>query len=369
MRIKNIALYHQKMPMHCGNTCALTTGVESADVVVTRIETDTGLVGYGECGCVAGYPAYASAIINGSAELIQNHILGKKPLEINTIQQAMSVIPGQSGALKAGIDIACWDLLGKARQLPLYDLLGGKLQEKVPIYALLSTASPEEMVESLKELREQGQHRFHFRLLHGDIQAHLARIQAIQTEMCAKETCNIDFAGTWRLNEVLQLISQIQNFKNLTLEQPCWTMRDCLSVAERVTCPVKLDDCLNQVSDVLTAYSQQACDSIVLHINRFGGITPIRLGRDLATEGDLKITYSSQWGTEITTAAILHLALTTSPKHLLTAIDAHNYSPQKLTVRESIAVEKDQMWFKDNLPGLSIEVDEHLLGEPIYVIE
>ena len=76
---------------------------------------------------------------------------------------------------------------------------------------------------------------------------------------------------------------------------------------------VKLDDCLNSPRDVLDAVRMQACESVVLHINRIGGVTPVRLARDIAAQAGLRVTYSTQWGTEITTAAMTHLAITTPP--------------------------------------------------------
>lgn len=108
MRINKVSLYHIHLPMLCSSfTCSLEPGVSSADVVVVKVETDEGLVGYGEAGAVGGYPNYATGILASSAELIKRHLISKNPCDINSIQHIMSLIDGH-GSIKAAFDIACW---------------------------------------------------------------------------------------------------------------------------------------------------------------------------------------------------------------------------------------------------------------------
>ena len=85
--------------------------------------------------------------------------------------------------------------------------------------------------------------------------------------------------------------------------------------------------------------------------------------RDIAAQAGLRVTYSTQWGTEITTAAMTHLAITTPPGTLLTSIDAHAYSPLPMTATSPFVVAGQEMWFAEDKPGLGVDVDEDALGE------
>ena len=362
MKIKRVSLFLKAIPMSMGNTCSLDASIDAAEVVVTRIETDTGLVGIGECGTVAGYPASARSVIEGSADLAAAHLMDMDPTLIGAVNERLLGVPGQIGALRTGIDMACWDILGKAEGKPLHALLGGKLQETVPIYCLIVGESPDELASSLQEWRQKGFKRFHFRVVRADIATHQARINRVLSMREAGETFNIDFAGTWRAQDVLEIINGIDS-RGFTLEQPGWTMAECAAIRGRVDQAVKLDDCINSPRDVLDAVRMQACESVVLHINRIGGVTPVRLARDIAAQAGLRVTYSTQWGTEITTAAMTHLAITTPPGTLLTSIDAHAYSPLPMTATSPFVVEGQEMWFAEDKPGLGVDVDEDALGE------
>ena len=164
MRIKKVSLYRKEMPMACGKfSCSLEPGIETADVVITRVETECGLVGYGEAGSVGGYPNYALGTLASSAELIERHLMQKDPGNLNDIQYTMSLIDGH-GAIKAGFDMACWDILGKATNKPLHAMLGGKLHEKVAIYRSIPTIEPKAMVQSVQDWRDEGYCMFQLRV-------------------------------------------------------------------------------------------------------------------------------------------------------------------------------------------------------------
>lgn len=367
MKIKRVSLFLKPIPMSMGNTCSLDASVNAAEVVVTRIETDTGIVGLGECGTVAGYPASARAVIEGSADLAATHLLNMDPTLIGAVNERLMGVPGQIGALRTGIDMACWDILGKSVDKPLHSLLGGKLQETVPIYCLLVGESPDELAASLRESRQKGFKRFHFRVVRSDIATHQARINRILSMREEGETFNVDFAGTWRAQDVMEIVNGVDS-RGFTLEQPGWTMAECAAIRGRLGQAIKLDDCINSPRDVLDAVRMEACESVVLHINRIGGVTPVRLARDIATEAGLRVTFSTQWGTEITTAAMTHLAFSTPPGSLLTSIDAHAYSPSPMTASSPFVVEGQEMWFAEDKPGLGVNVDENALGELVREI-
>ncbi len=367
MRISKVSLYKKEIPMICGRfSCSLEPGVSYAEVVITKVETDDGLVGYGESGAVGGYPNYAQGILASSTELIERHLLDKDPRQINTIQHVMSLIDGH-GAIKAGFDMACWDILGKYLNKPLYEMLGGKLQDSVPLYRSIPTEAPEDMVQSVRDWRREGYRQFQLRVGHGNLDEDLRRIADVIAKKQGDEVYTVDVAGHWRVDEALFILNAVKDL-DFIIEQPCWRIEDCISVRQRASVPMKLDNSLNSVHDVLRAYSTNACDSIVMHLNKFGGITPARMVRDLVTTAGLGITYSTQWGTEITTAALIHLALITPPNRLLNSIDIHNYSSLSIATNNPILVENGYMRMSNEAAGLGITVNDDVLGEPVKVI-
>ena len=84
--------------------------------------------------------------------------------------------------IKAALDMACWDLLGKHSGLPLYSLLGGKYQDSVPLHSSISTGTPEEMVELVRGMRAKG-YKIHSAKVGADVDMDIARIEALLREV------------------------------------------------------------------------------------------------------------------------------------------------------------------------------------------
>src|SRR5690606_37287938 len=111
---------------------------DSIEAVIVRIETDNGIVGWGECHTpVAG--EITKAVID---ELLAPVVIGADPRDIHPLWERMYAtmrIRGQTGGYQleaiSGIDIALWDVVGKAVGVPIAKLLGGKIRDRVPVYA------------------------------------------------------------------------------------------------------------------------------------------------------------------------------------------------------------------------------------------
>ena len=109
--------------------------VEVFDSTVVAVETDAGITGYAEC-CPLGsayLPAYARGVRAGLQE-IGPKVLGLDPRDLMVLNRHMDAVLRGHPYVKAPIDIACWDILGKATGLPAYVLLGGAAQSGIALY-------------------------------------------------------------------------------------------------------------------------------------------------------------------------------------------------------------------------------------------
>ena len=117
--------------------------VEVLDSTVVAIETDEGIVGYGEC-CPLGsayLPSYAVGVRAGLLELAP-YLIGADPCNVNEINHLMDEALREHPYAKSPIDIACWDISGKSANLPIYSLLGGLAQNEVELFQAVSQQSP-----------------------------------------------------------------------------------------------------------------------------------------------------------------------------------------------------------------------------------
>ncbi len=118
MKITDVKAYNLRYPLlePFANSRGWT---KTRTASVVEISTDTGITGWGE------------GISTPSASAIQTYLLGQSPFETERISEAMR---GNMGAL-SGVDIALWDIIGKALEMPIYQLLGGAFRSKIPAYA------------------------------------------------------------------------------------------------------------------------------------------------------------------------------------------------------------------------------------------
>ena len=121
-----------------------------------QIYTDAGIVGLGEAGNWGYLNATAEAILK-----FKDHLIGKDPFRIEDFNQnyLRSVYFRGSVIMSAisAIDIALWDIKGKALGVPVYELLGGKTREKIRVYAsVMQTSEPGKLIGNYKALQDQG---------------------------------------------------------------------------------------------------------------------------------------------------------------------------------------------------------------------
>ena len=145
------------------------TGIEpilaGGRYLFVKVHTDEGLVGLGECGAWAYQEATVSVL-----KQMEKMILGQDPLRTEFIWNALSRNLHFRGSVTqsalSGIDIALWDLKGKYFQVPCYELMGGKVREKIKIYVNARARDARGMAAEAKKLADQGFQYIRFSIGH-----------------------------------------------------------------------------------------------------------------------------------------------------------------------------------------------------------
>ena len=163
--ITAVNIYQVNLPMRDGPYSWSNQSFTSFDSTIVEIKTTQGISGYGEiCPLGPSYlPAYAEGARVGIKKLSEC-LIGKDPTNLNDINLTMDTALMGHPYVKSALDIACWDLLGQYTGQPLYNLLGGKLQEKVQLFKVISKAEPEVMAEKIIEYQEQGFKQFQMKV-------------------------------------------------------------------------------------------------------------------------------------------------------------------------------------------------------------
>lgn len=367
MRIRRIDVYAVTY-RHASGPFRMSGGriSERQDSTIVRVETDDGLVGFGEA-CVIS-PDYAPGWAPATRAVLEplgRSLLGCDPCQLEVVYARMETAVRGYPEAKSALDIACWDLFGRATGRRLVDLLGGARQERVPLYVGVGLEAPDVMAARCREALETGYRRVQVKV--GTTPGEdAARVEACMEPLAGADLVIVDANAWWTRLDALRVVSAIGRH-DVLVEQPCSTLAACAAVRRSTHLPVILDESLASVHDLLAAHAAGALDGARLKLSRFGGITPVRRARDLALELDLPLTIEDSGGGDVVSAALVHLACSIPSRLLL-----GGYLPSEMTAERvaagTPAHERGEATLPQG-PGLGIDVDPAALGAPVLRLE
>jgi cis-L-3-hydroxyproline dehydratase len=344
---------------YAGGEYAMSGGrvISSLQSTIVKLETDDGRAGYGEtCPLGSTYlPAHAAGARAAIAE-VAPALVGVDPRNLNAVWTALDGALAGHDYAKAAIDIACWDLLGQATNLPVSTLLGGATAEDFPLYVAIGLGTVESMVAQVLAHRAEGVRRFQLKL-GADPREDAARVRAVLDVTGADETIVADANGGWRLQDATIAARALEGLDRVLFEQPCPTLEECLIVRERTTLPMILDEVITDVDALLRA--RPAIDGINLKIGRVGGLTKAKLLRDLGLRLGVRFTIEDSWGGDVTSAAVAHLAASTPPTQLLMASFMNDWTLEHIAGHQPRSA--NGRGSAPSGPGLGLVVDDSAL--------
>ncbi|MBI1829980.1 MAG: mandelate racemase/muconate lactonizing enzyme family protein [Planctomycetes bacterium] len=385
MKITHIRAYRVDLPLHEGSyKWSGGKSVNVFDSTVVEVITDTGVVGYGEV-CPLGpfyLPAYANGVRAGIKEL-GPHLLGEDPLQLHKLNRLMDAALKGHAYVKSGIDMACWDILGKVTGQPVCTLLGGRYGDDVGLYRAISQEAPEAMAGRVAEYRAQGYRRFQLKVA-GDPADDIARIRAVAAVLqqggalaprvhpdSRSESATLVQAGDrliadantgWLMHDAMRVIRAVRDI-DVYIEQPCLSYEECLSIRRHTDHPFVLDEVIDSIDMLLRGHADGAMDVVNLKISKLGGLTKTKQARDLCVSLGLAMTLEDSWGGDIVTAAIAHLAHSTPSEFLFTATDFNSYVT--VSIADGAPKRVNGRMAASTAPGLGVTPKMDVLGKAV----
>lgn len=367
MKITKISAYQVDLPL-CEGSYKWSGGksVDVFDSTVVEIETDLGVTGYGEV-CPLGpfyLPAFAKGVRTGISEL-GPHLLGWNPLELGKLNQRMDAALKGHAYVKSGIDMACWDILGKVTNQPVCLLLGGRYGDDFVLYRAISQESPEEMAAKVAGYRAEGYRRFQLKV-GGDADVDIARIHAVAAQLQPGDKLVADANTGWLRHEAMRVVDAVRDV-DVYIEQPCLSYDECLSIRRHTNRPFILDEVIDSIDALLKGHADLAMDCVNLKISKLGGLTKAKQARDLCISLGIAMTLEDSWGGDIVTAAISHFAHSTPTEFLFTSTDFNSYVT--VSIAEGAPQRQNGRLAASTAPGLGITPRRDVLGEPVLIVK
>lgn len=365
MTIVAVTCYRQFQPFRDG-PYAVSGGrvTEGFDSLIVRLASDSGLEGWGEMSPLgATYDAAFPAGARAAAEELAPALVRQpddRPLALG--RRLDERLRGHPYA-KAAFDMAAFDLAARLAGAPLCDYLGGRYGEGTRLYRSLSQEGPEAMAARARKYWDEGYRRLQVKV-GGDPLEDEARLRAVAAALPAGAVLFCDANGGFAPADARRFLARTEGL-DYVFEQPCASYRESLSLRAHCRRPLVLDESIVDLESVVRA-AMDGIDGITIKIARVGGIAKARLLRDAAVELGLKVTVEDTGGSDLDTAAMAHLSLSTPEARRQHTVDFHNW----VTVSNGrgLPPTSDGLLRVPAGPGLGIEVDRESLGAPILEI-
>jgi L-alanine-DL-glutamate epimerase-like enolase superfamily enzyme len=332
----------------------------------SSVDTDAGLTGWGEVCPIPHYlPAYARGVAPALQELAPVY-LGADPVGVEALMaKADAFLPGHVYA-KSALDIALWDITGQVAGLPVHALLGGQRQADMPLYHSITCVEPDEMALIAREAQAQGITQFQVKLgASGDWQTDVERLRKVRAEVgtgplsmatgTVEQPVRCDHASGARCMDL-----------DIMLEQPCATIDECATVRHATGLPMKLDETAHDIPSLLEGHAKGCMDAVAIKLSKFGGLSASRRARDLCEHLGAKMCVECTWGSDIVTAANLHLAASTAPSRLLNTCDLSHYVGPRLD--PNAPNRSNGRIAPPQVAGLGVSPNLELLGTPDLIL-
>ncbi len=350
------------------------TGGRSVYVFV-KVATDEGIVGWGESSI--GVHSVAAVV-----EEFGSAIVGKDPFRIEEHWQHMYhlVHNVRGGALQmaaiSGIEIALWDIKGKALGVPVYELLGGAMRDRIWGYGRFDGPTPEEAVEKAQSFLDMG-----FTALKGDPFKHqglftspqaqrnaLAIVAAVREAVGDDIELLIEVHGRLSPSEAIRFGDAMEQYRPFFYEEPVPPQNiDAMhKVAQAINIPLATGERIYTKWGFKDLLEKQVVAVVQPDIGHAGGISELKKIAAMAETYFVGIAPHNPYG-PINTMAAIHLDACT-PNFLIQEGGHADWYDAVLTA--PFPGQRDGYFDLPTAPGLGIEVDEQaLLRQPAQPID
>ena len=246
-----------------------------ARMIYVDILTEEGVVGR---GCTSSGAPFLSgeseaSVVHIIEDVFSKLLIGKNPFDIEDIMRTLDRAALMNNRAKAGIDLALYDLMGKALGVPVRSLLGNSTSKRVPIMRLIGLKEPKSMADDAASLADQGYRALKIKVGE-DLRSDIARVGGIRHAVSDDVTLTVDINQAYSPKDAVELIHALGQYGVAMIEQPV-SKEDISGMAyvrERVGIPVEADESVLTIADAARVIVAKAADFISIKPIKMGGL-------------------------------------------------------------------------------------------------
>jgi muconate cycloisomerase len=365
MKIADVRVVLADIPVRRPHEMSFTT-LERVNFAFVRVASDAGVVGWGEAACLGG-PTWSEESSESVAATIERYIapwlVGTEATAIEAVRREMARRVQGNPFARAAVEMALWDLNGRALGVPVHRLLGGRVRDRVPLSWSLAVESGDAEVAEAREKVARGHRIFKIKTGAHAVAHDVERVRRIREAVGPDVSLRVDANQGWTRATALQAIGAMEPYALDFVEQPLpkWDLEGMAEIARRVSVPVMADESCFSPQDALAIARLGGVSILALKVTKAGGLLGTMAVARIAEAAGLGCYVGCMIETSLGTAAYLHVALAAAP----VTWGCELFGPLLLTgdvVREPVRYADGAILALDG-PGLGVDVDESRLGQ------
>ncbi len=286
---------------------------EGARVVLIEVETDEGVTGIGESRV---WPAVEA--VTGVLQAVSPLFVGQPPHDIERLFSAANLLPSTgnpaphfSNQVFAGLEMALWDVIGKAAGQPVHRLLGGAAHQEIQYFGFLQGDTAEELAEDARDAVAAGFSVIYMKIGRGE-ETDMRNVAAVRQAIGDDHRLRLDANEAWDPLTAIRMIRKLSRFDPEFIEQPtpARSIEALVQVKESVDVAIAADQAVFTPAEAYEVCRRRAADVIVLGPHETGGLLPLKKAAAIAEAAGINICLHGIFETGITTCAANQIAAT-----------------------------------------------------------
>ncbi len=315
--------------------------------LLVRLSSDEGAEGWGE-----GWISWRASELPPRRELLLPVLSGRSVFDIEELHTVEALA---CPSLRAAVEMACWDLVGKASGQPLCRLWGGQYRQRIPVAARLAGRLPQRLAWLARELSVHG---YHTQVIAASGEAALDRqiLEAVRQSVGDGVQLRVDAQAGYTLDTARDFCREIEGQQIQCLIDPLATreLYPTASLARQTIVPLAIWRAVRSPGDLLALARCDAAAHVVVDPEQLGGMAPARTCAAIGSAAGISLMLGSRPSLGVATAAMLHLAAATPGLSAANESAYHQLANDVLA--EPLELTGGMMTVPEG-PGLGVEVD------------
>lgn len=331
-----------------------------SDYTIVFVETDAGITGLGEADSV--FKRRGALLRHDLTAALVPAVIGEDPFRIAAIVQKMDQTLDGVEEAKAAIEMALWDIVGKALDTPVYNLLGGKVRDRVPLSYSIPFGDPKDMAALARERVEWGNRTVKVKVGSEDSARDIAAVKLVREAIGPDVKLRVDGNMGWQTaKQAIRVIREMEKHNLELVEQPlaAHDLDGLAEVRRAITVPLMADESVRNPRSAMQVIRRQAADIANVYVTEAGGLLNASRIFAMCEAANMPCMIGSMPEFGIGTAAQIHLGVAMTnlgPDSDACGVLYH----QEDLLKNPLRIENGFSYPPEG-PGLGVEIDMAVL--------